>query len=319
MNETAEPTQELWAAAEQLMHQIDQDPVLAKWVVDGHLPPPVQLMENGQHTQKYWSAKVHQQVKHDLQANANLRDQIRLQSAGAEHAGAWLSVIPNENLGFHFGVDVYKLLIKSLLGMQVLPEAAAGTPCDDCGQPLDIYGDHLLSCRYGGAWKRHNFVAATLNAIAVSAGITTSREVQINGKERPADLLLSRWDGNRDAAVDLTIRHNLLPTAQWDLNQSAVAQAEEAKLTKYKDTCNAASVTFIPVGVDTFGATGPHAASFLGKLFTRYAKRAGRAEERYRGQHHRQRLSVALHKAKAEQLCAVFTVLGGVTAVPYNN
>ena len=103
-------------------------------------------------------------------------------------------------------------------------------------------------------------MAATLNAIAVSAGITTSREVQINGKERPADLLLSRWDGNRDAAVDLTIRHNLLPTAQWDLNQSAVAQAEEAKLAKYKDTCNAASVTFIPVGVDTFGATGPHAA-----------------------------------------------------------
>ena len=57
------------------------------------------------------------------------------------------------------------------------------------------------------------------------------------------------------------------------------------KLAKYKDTCNAASVTFIPVGVDTFGATGPYAASFLGKLFSRYAKRAGRAEERYRGQH----------------------------------
>ena len=88
----------------------------------------------------------------------------------------------------------------------------------------------------------------------------------------------------------------------------------------YKDTCNAASVTFIPVGLDTFGAAGPHAGSFLGKLFTRYAKRAGRAEERYRGQHHREcwhHLWVVLHKAKAEQLCTVFTVLGEMTAVPF--
>ena len=45
------------------------------------------------------------------------------------------------------------------------------------------------------------------------------------------------------------------------------------KLAESSALCAAARLTFVRVGVDTFGAYGPHDRSFLAKLFSRYAKR----------------------------------------------
>ena len=84
-----------------------------------------------------------------------LRDKVTLVSQSHKHAGAWLSVVPNTNLGFHFDKGEH-LLTHFHLGLPLLPAAAAGTPCDHCGQPLDLFGDHLVSYRFAGSWKRHN-------------------------------------------------------------------------------------------------------------------------------------------------------------------
>jgi hypothetical protein len=311
--EQAQPNEDFWAAAHKLSLQI-HDEALIQWQAQGVLPTSRQIIENRLHTQKVWTDKVTSQARQDLFDSASLRDKVRLQAEGEKHAGAWLNVVPNENLGLHFGKGEFQLLLNFHLGVPILPVAAAGSPCDNCGQPLDIYGDHLVSCRHSGAWKRHNFLRTTLAAIATSAGLNVSTEVQVQGKERPADLLISNWESGRGVAVDLTVVHGLNQSEVWDLKSPAVEKAEAAKVLKYQVLCETGNLDFVPLGLDTFGAIGTQGQQFLGKLFSKYAKRfATEGEQRFPGQFQREcweRVSVALRKAVAQQLCGVFAVLG---------
>ena len=239
----------------------------------------------------------------DLIAEVFLLDKVRLLSEGHKHAGAWLSVPPNTNLGFHFDKGDFLLLTHFHLGLPLLPAAAAGTPCDLCGQPLDVFGDHLVSCRFAGAWKRHNSFCADVATISASLGILVDTEVQIRGRERPADLLVSNWSHRRDAMVDPTIVHCLIPSHPWDPRHSALEKAEAAKHVKSDEPCAEAGLDFIP----TFGACGPEGERFLSQLFSRYTRRfAVDNEFGFPGQPQQecwQRVAVALRKAVARQLC----------------
>ena len=90
-----------------------------------------------------WTDKINEKVKKDLFDNASLRDKVRLQAEWGKHSGAWINVVPNENLGLHFGKGQFQLLLNFHLGVPILPVAAAGSPCANCGQPLDVYGGLL--------------------------------------------------------------------------------------------------------------------------------------------------------------------------------
>ena len=116
----------------------------------------------------------------DLLLTAHLRDKVRLLSEGRQHSGARLSVVPNTNLGSHFDKGDLYLLTHFHLGLPLLPAAAAGTPCDNRGQPLDVLGDHLVSCPKAGAWRRHNSFCTALQAIAESSGLLVDRETVVS-------------------------------------------------------------------------------------------------------------------------------------------
>ena len=68
--------------------------------------------------------------------------------------------------------------------------------CGKCGEVLDVYGDHALT------WKRNSFhtilqlVVDAPARVLTSADIPVEREVAINGKERPADILARRLKKN---------------------------------------------------------------------------------------------------------------------------
>ena len=319
--EQALPNEALRAVAEKLSGQIGPDQILITCSSEGALPPAGQILQHELYKQKYWSDKVHTQVQQDLYVSAPLRDKLRLQSEKAAHAGAWIGAVPNDNLGFRFGNAEHQLLLSFHLGLPILPDAAAGAPCDDCGQPLDVYGDHLVSCRLGGAWDRHNKVGSTIASIATSAGLNVQREVQIHGKQRPADLLLTNFVNGQDVAVDLTVIHSVLPSRPWEPHKLAVDQAEATKTAKYQECCTTAGVHFFPLGMDAFGAFGTQGSDLLGKLFHKYAGRVAVGDEqRFPGQFQRecwQRVSVALRRGVAAQLCRALTQLGGTVAPPF--
>ena len=287
--EEAPPCPELWPALESLSNQLSGNVTLAQWLSQRFLPPAAQIIERDYHSQRTWSEKVHLQLKQDLLASLPLRDQVRLRDESEEHAGGWLSVVPNDNLGSRFENGEFQLLIDFHLGLPVLPEAAAGLPCDLCGQPLDVYGDHLVTCRLSGVWKRHNRPRDTLYDISGCAGVKSAIEVEVRGRARPADLMLYDWEAGRDLAVDLTVRHPLAASCHWDPHNCFLAEAEAEKNRKYLTLCNQAGLDFAPVGLSTFGAVGPQGRCLLKKLFGRYAIRFGREqEERFPGQFQKQ-------------------------------
>jgi hypothetical protein len=321
VGEEASPCKEFWDVVDSISNQLPENSTLAQWRVEHILPPAERIVEDKHFEQRFWSEKVHLQLKNELAASLPLRDQVRLRDLAAEHAGGWLTVIPNDNLGSRFSAGEFQLLVEFRLGLPLLPDSAAGHPCDKCGQPLDVFGDHILTCRHNGLWKRHNILRDALCDITTAAGIRCETEAKVRDKKRPADLLVYEWDAGRDAACDLTLRHPLAASGQWDPHASQLAAAEAEKNQKYLTLCTAAGLDFIPLGMSTFGAFGPLGTAFLERLFRRYAKRFGRElEERFKGQFQHQcweRLSVALQKAVGQQLSAVYTLLGGVAGAPY--
>ena len=70
----------------------------------------------------------------------------------------------------------------------------------------------------------------------------------MQGKQRPADLLISDWHSARDVAIDLTVVHGLNQSEAWDLITPAVEKAERAKILMYHALCKAANVDFVPLG-----------------------------------------------------------------------
>jgi hypothetical protein len=318
--ETATPLDSLWFAAGELYGQTES-PELSQWLAQHALPAPAQVNKDQLFSQHYWAEKVHLQMQKNLVADAPLRDKVRLTSEGHKHAGAWLSVVPNSNLGFHFDKAEYLLLTHFHLGLPLLPAAAAGTPCDQCGQPLDVFGDHLVSCRHAGAWKRHNSFCDAVAAVAESIGVLKDTEVEVSGRERPADLLIAHWSHGRDAAVDPTIIHSLNPSHPWDPKHSAMEKAEAAKHVKSDEPCAQANLGFVPVAADTFGAYGLEGERFLAQLFSRFARRFGNdGETSVPGKLQSecwQRVAVALRRAVAKQLGGAYSQSGGAWVYPF--
>ena len=93
--------------------------------------------------------------------------------------------------------------------------------------------------------------------------------------------------------------------------------AEVAKVTKYSDQCETANVLFQPIGFDLFGGCGNLGNAFLSKLFTRYAAHHTADLELREADHPQRecwtRVSVAPHKAQAQQLCVDFPSESRVT------
>jgi len=137
------------------------------------------------------------------------RDVPRLEAQRAGKAGGWLSAPPRGGPRFLcLSCANYSTLLKWHLGVPLLPADCAGRPCPLCGGPVDIFGDHAVSCRKSGFGERHLGTQSFFCQVLTQSRIPHDREVDIAGDgRRPADVLLPAWDGRRDVAVDLTIVH----------------------------------------------------------------------------------------------------------------
>jgi hypothetical protein len=124
--------------------------------------------------------KVNRQVLQDLFDSASLRDKVRLQAQGQKHAGAWINVVPNENLGLHFGKGEFQL-----------PSGNPNPP--SCSGWLTM---HQLWTTLGHLWGSPGLLPPVRGletpqrSYSTSAGLNVTTEVQVERKQRPADLLL---------------------------------------------------------------------------------------------------------------------------------
>jgi len=148
----------------------------------------------------------------------------------------------------------YSTLLKWHLGVPLLPADCAGRPCPLCGGPVDIFGDHAVSCNKSGLGDRHLGTQSFFCQVLTQARIPHDREVDVTGNaRRPAEVLLSAWDGRRDLAVDLTIVQPN-PATGRPLRGSAAEFLKDKGEQRNRESpypCGRMGVNFSPMVFDT--------------------------------------------------------------------
>ena len=176
--------------------------------------------------------------------------------------------VPNESLGLRLIPAEYTALSKLCLGEPLLPPDADIT-CGACGEPADIFGDHFLCCRKAGLVQRHRAIISQLWHIVKAAGHRAEVEVSLDGRTRPADLLLPHWQGGGPCAIDAAIVHPLapsIPVHRVKDGSEAVVGMERIKLAKYSECCRESKVQFVPFVLSTFGKLGGESDRFYQHL-----------------------------------------------------
>ena len=83
---------------------------------------------------------------------------------------------------------------------------------------------------------------------------------------RPADVLLPTFDSTGPLAIDFTVVHPLRTSQPLADAGKVVAAAEQAKTAKYASLCNAAGLTFEPLGLSTWCGYGPRGLALINRV-----------------------------------------------------
>jgi len=124
---------------------------LASWTRTGK----VELPDGDVRRQYWWSSRVILAKAAALLEAATGRDVPRLEAQRAGKAGGWLSAPPVAGLGLCLTGAHNSTLLKWHLGVPLLAADCAGRPCPLCGGPVDVFGDHAVSCKKSGFGDRH--------------------------------------------------------------------------------------------------------------------------------------------------------------------
>jgi hypothetical protein len=254
--------------------------------------------------QKTWDSclvEVKQQcVLSAAQTQAGL---ARLLAAAAPHAGDFLHALPCSAVGTRLDDTSLRVAVALRLGATM----CAPHTCV-CGEQVDSSGTHGLACRKSaGRHMRHNAVNDLIKRALASADIPAILEPNSlcrNDGKRPDGLTVLPWSNGRCLVWDFTCPDTL---ASSHLNRAVVGassvanDAETRKSSKYSSL--SALYQFTPIAIETLGAFGDEAMTFLRDLGKRIA--AVSAEPRSL-QFMLQRLSVAVQRGNAA--CVVGTV-----------
>ena len=180
------------------------------WLAEKRLPAKV---EADWLKLDYWCEKMHQCRWENLLSQCSGRDLVRLLCQHSPSIGAWLSVIPSSALGTEFSPQIYRILLRWWLGLTITGSSAeVPLKCPFCEEAMDAFGDHILCCNKAEFYSRHQAIVRCLTAFVAAAGVRATNEVQIEGRERPADIFLDRWTTTDPVAVDVTVTHPLAPS-----------------------------------------------------------------------------------------------------------
>ena len=137
--------------------------------------------------------------------------------------------------------------------------------CPFCGEASDCFGDHVLCCNKAEFYTRHQVLVKCLTAFVAAAGLRVANEVQIDGRQRPADIFVDRWTTADPAAIDVTVSHPLAPSLGLNVRSAKelANTKEKQKIAKYAHLIAEKQLHFIPVAITTLGALGPQATQFV--------------------------------------------------------
>src|SRR6267154_96145 len=178
-----------------------------------------------------------------------------------------------------------------------------------CGEKVDPFGYHGLSCREAaarGRQRRHaqvnEVLVRALRAADVRAELKPSLMQRDDGKRRPDGATLDPWTSGRIMVWDFTCPDTL---AASYVNQSAAsagsiaARAEQNKRTKYVLLMQSEGVLFTPIAIETLGTWGPAAVEICKEIGSRLAIESGDPRSLF---FLKQRLGLAVQRGNAASI-----------------
>ena len=253
-------------------------------------------------SQRWWSNHLHKSRARLLLECLPLRDACRFTLQQMPGTAAWMEVTPSVALGTKFTGSEYRLLLRWSLGLPLFTGAATDCPC--CGQTMDVYGDHLVSCKYNQPTQRHHAVRDALAQVLRDNGLSCRIEVAIGGKRRPADVAIDGIDVRGPVAVDLLVHDPLGPSQARNpaTIKESLAAGELAKVTDEEALCHSNGFLFSPLGWHPWAGTGPKGTALLRRIGKIIAGDSQGWARTHKLQAFRQCLTFALMQRVARQL-----------------
>ena len=228
------------------------------------------------------SEKIDAAHKAFLLENASTADATRLDNVSAQHAAAWLRVVPSPGLGLALEPNEMSAALKWWLG---LPLNGASCMCPFHPTiPLDPHGHHALTCgKNGDVVNRHNRLRDVLFESCSRALLRPQLERgatlgETSPQSRPADVLIPGWSLGQPAAVDVTVAH---PLNHEFLNGASattvhvLAAAEERKRRANSEKCRELGWVCLPFAMTAYGGLGDEATRLISRLTCRLSVQTG--------------------------------------------
>ena len=259
----------------------------------GLVAPP---SENERKKQAAWSKLQAAQKAESILEKADVISRSRLLAASSKESAAWLSALPVATLGNMLDDASLRIAVGLRLGAVVCTEHSC-----ICGQNVDKYGHHGLSCKKSrGRFARHCALNDAIQRSLGSAKVTSVLEpagLDRGDGKRPDGLTIFPWKLGKALVWDVTVVDTLAQSyvaATSQLAGAAADAAETRKQHKYEALQNRFIVQ--PVGFETMGSWGACARSFLTDIGGRVMQVTGnqRAMEFLR-----QRVSIEIQRGNA--------------------
>ena len=283
------------------------------WATSGQAPQ----FEDHHRSQKWCTTRVHTEAAQAMSSSVSLRDRCRLNLQAMPNVATWMEVTPSRALGTKFTGTEYQLLLRWWLGMPLVAGSATDCPC--CGQTMDVYGDHLVSCKYNQPTQRHHAVRDALANTLRECNIACQVEVAVGGNRRPADVAVLGVDARGPLAIDLFIHDPLCLSQARDPSaiKASLSRGEQAKVDNSSALCHSNGFLFCPMGWHPWGGLGPQGGALLRRLEKLVAGDSQGWARSRKIAAFRQPIWFALMQLVAQQLCPALEAHGNF-ALPVN-
>jgi len=247
-----------------------------------------ELLVPQRNVQQLLSTERHQTIFNHLKSKASIRSNNLMLACTMSHASDWLLAPPIPALGLGLHSDVFRTSLKYRLGLPLFNEPF---PCpslnssgEQCGDEMDIFGDHAVCCHHGPSLLfRHNNVRDILGHAARAAGLSAvviEKKDQVDGSlVKPGDITVQQYHrGFATSAFDVTITHPLQKkTIEVAMEEAGVAaqEAHDRKLLKSLALCKEEGIHFVPLAWESLGGATETVHSTLRKWSDLEAARGG--------------------------------------------
>jgi hypothetical protein len=246
----------------------------------------------GLHLQRLLYGKLQQLLikcyENKLKSNNNQQPFQRYIASSYQHSGKFLLAIPFVSTCFsnrEFTVVLRMRLHLPIIDNKLLSHCYSCKKPDGTFHSINIYGDHLFTCRSGNDWKiRHDLVKLEIKKYCGQAlihckveprGIMHDKE----GKNIIPDLVLfnSCIHLFTTVALDITITHSFTGKGIGSFTIGNYGKtAEKGKITKYNEVISATfRGSFIPLAFESYGYWCDLVVIFLKKLARAISERNG--------------------------------------------